>query len=139
MCRLRKECSWKSSACLPARVRKAGDGGLTGAEDAFGGGRIQSFGQRREHHGDLLRGGFQTRQRSVASSTKRRAAGLTPKRLDLLGMTMLAIANQRVDLGIGDPAIRALRVGTGVALRVDAFGSPSATFHFTPGTHRCRH
>ena len=30
------------------------DGGLTEAEDSFGGGRIQSFGQRREHHGDLL-------------------------------------------------------------------------------------
>jgi len=99
MCRLRKECSWKSSACLPARVRKAGDGGLTVAEDAWGFGRIQSFGQRREHHGDLLRGGFQTRQRSVASSTKRRAAGLTPKRLDLLGMTMLAIAKKPRGLG----------------------------------------
>ena len=138
MCRLRKECSWKSSACLPARVRKARDGGLTGAEDAWGFGRIQSFGQRREHHCDLLRGGFQTIQRSVASSTERRAAGLTPKRLDLLGMTMLAIANQRVDLGIGDPAIRALRVGTGKALGVHALGCSSAAFDLAPGAYRPR-
>ena len=108
MCRLRKECSWKSSACLPARVRKARDGGLTGAEDAWGSGRIQSFGQRREHH------------------------------CDLLGMTMLAIANQRVDLGIGDPAIRALRVGTGKALGVHALGCSSAAFDLAPGAYRPR-
>ena len=68
-----------------------GDGGLTVAEDAFGGGRIQSFGQRREHHCDLLRGGFQTIQGSVASSTASDAAGRTSKGLDPLGMAMLAI------------------------------------------------
>ena len=113
--------------------------GLSKAEDPLGGGRIEPFGQSREHHGDLLRGRFQAIQGGVASSAQRGAARLTAKGLDLLGTAMLAIADQRVDLGIGDAKVPALRVGTGVALRVDAFGSPSATFHFTPGTHRCRH
>src|ERR1700680_2925518 len=39
---------------LTSTSQPGGDGGLTVAEDAFGGGRIQSFGQRREHHCDLL-------------------------------------------------------------------------------------
>jgi hypothetical protein len=30
------------------------DGGLSKAEDPLGSGRVQPFGQRREHHGDLL-------------------------------------------------------------------------------------
>ena len=67
-------------------------------------------------------GGFQMVQRSVASSTERGVAGLTPKGLDLLNATMRAIANQSMNLSIGDPAIRALRVGTGKALGVHADG-----------------
>jgi hypothetical protein len=47
-----------------------GDSGLTIAEDPFGGGRIQPFGQSREHHGDLLRGGFQTIQGRVAPGSE---------------------------------------------------------------------
>ncbi|TMD44115.1 MAG: hypothetical protein E6I90_10015 [Chloroflexi bacterium] len=113
--------------------------GLSKAKDPLCGGKVEPFGQSREHHGDLLRGRFQAIQGGVASSAQRGAARLTAKGLDLLGTAMLAIADQRVDLGIGDAKVPALRVGTGVALRVDAFGSPSATFHFTPGTHRCRH
>ena len=41
--------------CAP---EPGGDGGLPVAEDPFGRGRVQPFGQRREHHGDLLRRGF---------------------------------------------------------------------------------
>jgi hypothetical protein len=43
-----------ASACQPG-----GDRRLTGAEDPFGRGQVQPFGQRRQHHGDLLRGGFE--------------------------------------------------------------------------------
>jgi hypothetical protein len=99
---------------------------------------VESFGQRREHLCDLLRLSFQPIQRRVASSTEGGVTGLTPKRLDLLGMTMLAVANESVDLGIGDPAIPALRVGTGVALGVHAFGGSSPAFHLAPGAHRSR-
>ena len=63
---------------------------------------------------------------------------LTAKRLDALGLAMLAIADQRVDLSIGDPEIRTLRVGTGETLRVYALGSSSPAFHLAPGPHRQR-
>jgi len=43
--------------------------GLSKAEDPLGGGRIEPFGQSREHHGDLVRGGFQAIQGGVASGT----------------------------------------------------------------------
>ena len=56
--RWQKKRSCKVCACSPARVRKARDGGLSVAKDPFGSGRVQPFGQRREHHGDLLRGVF---------------------------------------------------------------------------------
>lgn len=70
------------------------DGHLPIAEDAFSRGRIQPFSQGGEHHGDLVRGGFQTVQRGVASSTERGAALLAAKGLDLLSLTMLAIAKK---------------------------------------------
>jgi hypothetical protein len=53
-------------------------------------------------------------------------------------MAMLAIANQRVDLGIGDPEVRALQVGTGKALGVHALGGSSAAFDLGPGAYRPR-
>ncbi len=63
------------------------------------------------------------------------AAGLTTKRLDPLGMAMLAIADEGMDVSIGDCEVRTLLIGTG-----EAFGgyplrrSPPA-FHLTPGAY----
>jgi len=114
------------------------DGGLTGAEDSFGGGSVQPFGQRGEHHGDLVRGGFQPIQRSVASSTERGTAGLAAVRLDALGLAMLAIPDQGVDLSIGIPEVQALLVGTGVPLGVDSLGCSPPAFDLAPGPHRSR-
>src|SRR5713226_10347979 len=56
---------------LPSAGQPGDDRGLTVAEDPFGSGRIQSFGQRSQHHGDVMGRGFQTVQGSVASSTER--------------------------------------------------------------------
>jgi len=64
------------------------------AEEALGSGRVQPTGSRRQHHSDLVRGGFQTGQGSVASSTESGATGRTSKGLDSLGMAMLAIPNK---------------------------------------------
>ena len=93
---------------LASARQPGGDSRLSVAEDPLGGGRVQPFGQRREHHGDLLRRGFQTVQGGVASSTEGGAAGLTAKRLDPLSLAMLAIPHQRVDVSISDPEVRAL-------------------------------
>ena len=111
------------------------DGGLSIAEDPLGSGSVQPFGEARQHHCDLVRGGFQTIQRSVASSAERGAAGLAAKRLDPLSATMCAIPNQRVNVGICDPEVRALLIGTGEALGVYAFGSSSPAFDLAPGPH----
>ena len=108
------------------------------AEDPLGGGSIQSFGQRRQHHSDLVRGRFQTVQGGMAPSAERGAAGLAAKGLDVLGLAMLAIPNQRVDLSIGDAEVGALRVGTGEAFGVDPLGRSPAAFDLAPRAHRHR-
>jgi hypothetical protein len=108
---------------LASTSQPGGDGGLSKAEDPFGGGRIEPFGPRREHYGDLVRRGFQTIQGGVASRTERGAAGLTTKGLDVLGTAMLAIADESVDLSIGDPEGGARSVGAGEACGVHADGA----------------
>jgi hypothetical protein len=99
-----------------------GDRGLTIAEDAPSRGSVQPFGEGSEDNGDLLGGGFQTVQRSVSSSAERGAASRASEGLDLLSLTMLAIAYQRVDVRIGVAEVPALVVGTSETFGVDADG-----------------
>ena len=49
---------------------------------------------------------------------------------------MFAISDERVNVSIGDPEVRALLIGTGEARGVDAFGGSPSAFHLTPGAHR---
>src|SRR5690348_9882484 len=114
-----------------------GDSGLTITEDAFGGGRIQPFRQGREHQGDLLRGGFQTIQGCVPPGSEGGAASLTAKGLDMLGLAVLAITNQRMDLSISNAEVQALLVGTGVSLGADSLGGSPAAFDLAPGAYWC--
>jgi hypothetical protein len=58
----------------------------------------------------------------VASRTERGAAGRTSKGLDVLGTVMLAIADESVELSIGDPEGGARSVGAGEACGVHADG-----------------
>jgi hypothetical protein len=115
-----------------------GDSGLTVAEDTFGSRGVQPFGQRGEHHCDQLGRGFQTVEGRVAPGGERGTTGLTTKGLDALNMAMLAISDEGVDLSIGDPEVRALRVGTGVAFGVYPLGCSPAAFHLAPGANRCK-
>ena len=85
-----------------------------------------------------MRWSFQAVQRCVAPSTEGRAASLTAERLDALSTPMLAIADERVDLSIGVPEVRALLIGTGETLGVDPFGCSPTAFHLTPGAYRRR-
>ncbi len=78
--------------CVLASARQPGsDGGIAITEDPLGGGRIQPFGERRQHNCDLLGGGFQTIQSGVAPSTEGGVTGLAAECLDLFSATMLAI------------------------------------------------
>jgi hypothetical protein len=54
-------------------------------------------------------------------------ASLTAKGLDPLGMPMLAISDEGVDMSIGDPVVGALLVGTGKALGIH-LGDPRRLF-----------
>src|SRR5215471_5396391 len=85
-----------------------------------------------------MRGGFQTVQRRVASGSEGSAASLAAKGLDLLGLAMLAIANESVDVSIGDAKVRALLIGAGETLGVHPLGCAQAAFDLAPGTHRQR-
>jgi hypothetical protein len=61
--------------------------------------------------------------------------GLAAKGLDLLGTAVLAIPNQRVNVSIGDPRVRALPIGTGETLGVHPLGCSPPAFHLTPGAY----
>ncbi len=57
--------------CVLASTRQpGGDGRLSKAEDPRSRGRVQPFGQRGEHHGDLLRGSFQSIHGRIAPGVK---------------------------------------------------------------------
>ena len=124
---------------LASSGQPGADGRLSVTKDAFGGGCVQPFGQRSKNPGDLLGRGFQTVQGRVASRAERGAASLTAERLDPFGMAMLAIANERMNVCIGDAAGCALLIGTGEAFGVDSLGRVSATFDLAPGTYREGH
>ena len=72
------------------------------------------------------------------SSAERGVASLTTERLDVLGLAMLAIPDEGVDVSIGDAEVRTLMVGTGEALGVHPLGCSPPTFHLAPGTNQRR-
>ncbi len=88
----------QSLSVLAGAGQPSDDSGMTVAEDPLCSGRIQPFGERRQHHCDLVRRGFQTVQGGVAPNTERGVASLTAKRLDPFSKTMLAIPNQGMNV-----------------------------------------
>src|SRR5215472_7602515 len=69
---------------FPRASEPGGDGRLSVAKDSCGRGRVQSFGECRQHDCNLLGRGFQPVQGRVTSSTEGGAASLTTERLDAL-------------------------------------------------------
>jgi len=88
---LQKERSCKVCAYTGCASQPESDGGLMVAEDPFSGGRIETFGECRQHRCDLMRRSFQVVQGGVASSSESSVTGRTSKGLDLLSATMLAV------------------------------------------------
>src|SRR5260221_4363406 len=121
---------------VPCASEPAGDGGLSGAEAPLGRRWVEPFGQRREHHGDLVRGRFQPVQRGVAPGGERGAARLTAKGLDALGSPMLAISDEGMEGSVGIDEVDALLIWTGVALGLHTPGRYSSAFHLIPGAYR---
>ena len=92
-----------------------GNRGLSKAKDPLGGGRVEPFGQSREHHSNLLGRGFQPIQGGVASGTERAVARLAAKGLDRLSTPMLAIPNECMPVCVCDPEVQTLLIWTGEA------------------------
>src|SRR5260370_252077 len=107
------------------------------AEDPPSFGRIQPFSEGSQHHGDLLGGGFQTVQRGMPPGSERGTEGLAAHCLDELGLAMLAIARESMDVGVCDAEVRALVVRPGEALCVPPLRCPSAAFDLEPAPHLC--
>ena len=114
------------------------DRGMAVAEDPLSGRRVQPFNESRQHHCDLVRRSFQTVQRGVVPSTERGVASLTAKGLDPFSKTMLAISNQGMNVSVCDAEVRALVIGTGLALGVHSLECSPPAFHLTPGGHSWR-
>src|SRR5260370_4662233 len=76
---------------LPSAGQPGGYRGLTVAEDTFGGGSIQPFGERSQHYCNLLGGSFQAVQGGGAPGSERGVASLTAKRLAPLSTPTAAI------------------------------------------------
>ncbi len=123
---------------LASTGQPGGDGDLSKAEDTLSSRRIQSFGQRRQHHCDLVRGGFQTKEGRVEPGSELSVAGLTAKGLDPLGTSMLAIPDQSTNVCVCDFKVGTLSVRTGEALGVHPLRCSPAAFHLSPGMHRQR-
>src|SRR5258708_38347741 len=121
---------------VPCASEPAGGGGLCGAEDPVGRRWVEPFGQRRERHGDLVRGRFQPVQRGVAPGGERGAARLTAKGLDALGSPMLAISDEGMEGRVGIAEVDALLIGTGVALGLHTLGRSPSAFHLRQGAYR---
>jgi hypothetical protein len=51
----------------------------------------------------------------------------------MLGLAVLAITNQRMNLSISNAEVQALLVGTGVSLGVDSLGCSPAAFDLAKG------
>ena len=75
------------------------------AEDAFGRGDIQPFSQRRQDFADPLRWSLEPIERRVAAGREGRATGLAAKGLDAFTVAMCAVADEGMDLGVGDAVV----------------------------------
>jgi len=96
---------------------------------------VPSSQHSRQHDCDLLGGGFQTVQGGVTPGCERGVAGRASKCLDPLGLAMLAISDEGMDVRISDPGVGALLVGTSEALGGYSLGGSPTAFHLTPGAY----
>ncbi len=78
-------------------------------------------------------------QGGVATGRESGVTGRASKGLDALGLTMLAIPDEGMDVRIGDAEVGTLLIGTGEAFGVYPLGGSSAAFDLAPGTHRQWH
>ena len=127
----------QSLSVLASAREPVGDGGLPVAEDPPSFGRIQptSRGQSTPRRPGT-RGSFQAVQRSMAPGSERGTASRASQCLDALGMAMLAIPNESMNVSVCDAEVRALVVRTGEAICVYPLGCSPAAFDLGPRADR---
>jgi len=134
-----KEALVQSCAVCSSAGQPAGDGGVAVAEHPHGRGHTQPFRQRCEHFRDRLRCGFEPLQwRHPEGSRGGRAIvpqGRAAQGLSSFGFPLQAIAEERMDLRIGDPLVPTRGGGTREALCINALGCAAAAFQLTPRRH----
>ena len=109
-----------------------GDRALAMAKHPHSCGETQAFRERGQHLGDTIGRRFEALAWRVAAGRERRPTGLAAKGLDALPRTMDAVADEGMDVGIGDVVIRTGRVGTGEAVHRNAFWCPASALQLTP-------
>ena len=137
-CRWQKKRSCKVRACSPARVSQVVMVACRKPKTRSAAEASSPRAESREHHGDLVRRGFQPVEGGVTPRTERGTASRTSEGLDPLGLAMFAISDQRMDVSIGDPEVRTLSVGTSEAFGGYPLGCSPAAFHLAPRAHRRR-
>ena len=136
--RWQKNRSCKDCACEPARVSHVVMVACRKPKTRSAAEASSPRAESREHHGDLVRRGFQPVEGGVTPRTERGTASRTSEGLDPLGLAMFAISDQRMDVSIGDPEVRTLSVGTSEAFGGYPLGCSPLVFHLAPGTYWCR-
>lgn len=104
---------------------------MTGEADHDG--LIESFSQEPEHHLDLFWVGFEVVEGGTFADGEGFAAGLAGQFADGLGLIDPAIANESVDVVIGDTEVVTTRLRTGEAAGINRFLASAGTLTFRPG------
>jgi hypothetical protein len=122
-------------ACPPEPAR---DRRLAVAKDPHGCRDVESLGQGGEDFGNSLRRCLESVQRSMAARGERVATGLAAEGLDSLGLAVGAVANQGVELRVGDTEVDTARPAAGETLSVDLLRGTATALDLGPGTDRPR-
>ncbi len=98
----------------------------------------EPFGERTQDFRNSGGSCFEAIERRIATGGEGRSAGLTAKGLDAFILAVRPIADQGVNVRVGDPVIGAGRVRAGESVGGDAFRSTTSALEFAPWTNRWR-
>lgn len=100
------------------------------SEDPHGGAHTQAFGQGAEHFPNATSRGLEPIQDRPVPDAELRVAGLDLEIPNIFLATVAAVANESVDLVIGDALVQAVGVGTGIPSGRDPLLAERATRAF---------
>jgi hypothetical protein len=114
------------------------DGGVAMSEHPHSGGDIQPFRQGSEHFCNALGCRFEPIERGSAPGAEGTSTCLAAQRLNPLAAPVRAVADQGMNLRVGNPKVGTAAVGAGEALSGNPFRRATAAFDLAPWCHRRR-